>query len=115
MQLDGAGLNAMVAAIRTANPDVRAQQWARLTDLTGALADHVQQVRTLRSYLAAAKNFQSWTWQLGGEDTETLRMLEKRIRGGVDALKLATDGLSSIQSELMALQTALDDNYERTE
>lgn len=102
-----------VPPIRTEDPTMRALQWARVTELTARLGDGMEEIKVLRSYLAAAKNFQAWTWHVGNEDADFLRSIENRIKRGADALKMATDVLSSIQSELMALQTALDDNYER--
>ena len=98
--------------IRTANPDIRAQQWARTTELTYAFLKAQDETQDLRLSIAALKACQEWEWRIGEVDLALNVMLQKRIRGRLDALKASTDSLSTIQAELESLQTALDDNYE---
>lgn len=106
---------ANIPATRTDDQTLRALQWARLRDLTAELLTVQDSVYALRLAIRAAQVTLTWEWQFSDCDLEVVRILKKRITSRVDALKLATDDLSSIQSELLDLQTALDDNYERQE
>lgn len=116
VQSYGKGLTTMALPhIRTDDMTVRAQQWARFGLLTSGMLDIRDRVSALRRAIAAHEDAVTCEWQLSDCDMEVIRILKKRITSRVDALKLATDTLSSIQSELESLQTALDDNYERTE
>lgn len=101
--------------IRTDDQTLRALQWARMRDVTSELLLARELVAQLRAALHAAQIALAWEWQFTDCDMEVVRILKKRITSRVDALKLATDALSDIQSELESLQTALDDNYERNE
>lgn len=101
--------------IRTADPDTRAQQWARVTELTYECLTTQDAIQDLRLCIHALKQSQAWEWRLGNIDVELNQLLLKRITSRVEALKVDTDTLSSLQSELISLQTALDDNYERNE
>jgi len=101
--------------VRTDDFALRSQQWDRLRSLTSTFLDLQTYTANLMTDVKALKTAQAWEWQLGEADTTFLKMLEKHIRSRVGALKQSTDALSSLQSELMALQTVLDDNYERTE
>lgn len=102
----------MVAPIRTSDQTLRALQWARLRDITAELLEGRETVQNLRQAIHAAQTALAWEWQFSDCDMEVVRILKKRITSRADALKASTDNLSSIQSELEDLQTALNDNYE---
>lgn len=99
-------------AIRTSDQTLRAQQWARLRELTSTFTACLERVQALRLNVHALKTALAWEWQFPDLDTEVARILKKRITSRVEALQVATNNLSSIQSELEDLQTALNDNYE---
>lgn len=98
--------------IRTADPTTRAQQWARVTELTYAFLQAQDEINDLRLCIHALRTCQQWEWQIGEVDLEINAMLQKRIRSRLDALKASTDNILIIQAELKALETALEDNYE---
>lgn len=100
------------AAIRTSDSALRDQQWSRLREATAEFLDAQENVQQLRAALNAAKATLAWEWHFPEVDVELSLMLKKRIASRIHALNLATDALSSLQSELESLQTALDDNYE---
>lgn len=101
-----------VAPIRTPDSALRDQQWSRLRELTSEFLEGQEVVQHLRAAIHAAQTALAWEWQFLDCDMEVIRILKKRITSRLYALKMATDTLSSIQSELESLQTALGDNYE---
>lgn len=98
--------------IRTSDPVTRAQQWARVSDLTTAFLQAQDEIHDLRLCIHALKTCQQWEWQIGEVDLELNTMLQKRIRSRLDALRASTDNILIIQAELKALENALEDNYE---
>lgn len=99
-------------SIRTSDPELRAAQWARLNELTYLCLTAQETVFALRKAIAALKAAHAWEFNVGSPDLDFCRMVKKRTTSRVEALQLTTNELSYHQSELMDLQTALDDNYE---
>lgn len=98
--------------IRTSDSALRDQQWSRLREATSEYLDAQETVKNLRAALNAARATLAWEWRFPEVDVELCLMLKKRITSRANALQSATDALSSLQSELESLRTALDDNYE---
>lgn len=82
----------MTNHIRTGDQTIRDRQWARMIELTSEVADLMHKVRLARSFIANCPD----------------------APNGADRLKEATEYLSSLQSELNDLGTALNgqDNFE---
>jgi len=96
--------------IRTQDPVIRAQQWARRRAATLEFLNARTEVTNLREMLFRAKYFQASLWLQPGANTATLKAIAQTIKQGQEDLRWVTEALSSLQSELEALQTALYDD-----
>ena len=101
----------MTNHIRTQDPVIRAQQWARMSLCTTAIAIELELARKLRAFLASAKAYQVVEWHYPRPETELLKALAKAIKQGQERLTTTTEKILSLNSELEALKTALVDDY----
>lgn len=98
--------------IRTSDPAIRSQLWERRKAATLEFLNARTEVNNLREMLFRAKYFQASLWLQPGANLATLKAIAQTIKQGQEDLHWTTEALSSLQSELEALQTALYDDEE---
>lgn len=98
-----------IKPVRTQDPVIRAQQWALLAYSTAQMAEVLAQIRTLRPFIQHAEDYLKQLRLDSRSTWENRATIFKGLQSARHNLAIATEACSSLQSELQALQTALQD------